>query len=188
MALPKMTIVTPSFNQGEYLEETIRSVLDQGYPDLEYFVVDGGSTDGSVDVIRRYADRIDWWVSEPDAGQTAAINKGFARASGEIVAWLNSDDTYLPGALETVARLFERHRPGMVHGAVRLFGEGREPGEGPPREASRGRFLAGAVIQPSSFFSRNVFDEQGLLDASLHFTMDYEIHVRILLGWPVVWT
>src|SRR5215469_5586779 len=95
-SLPKISIVTPSFNQAEFLEETIRSVLDQNYPNLEYVVVDGGSTDGSVDIIKKYAHRLAWWVSEPDDGQYAAINKGFKHSSGEIMAWINSDDKYLP--------------------------------------------------------------------------------------------
>src|SRR6267154_2378048 len=93
---PRISIVTPSFNQGSYLEETIRSVLDQNYPNLEYVVVDGGSTDRSVEILQRYADRLAWWSSEPDGGQYAAINKGFKHTSGEIMAWINSDDKYLP--------------------------------------------------------------------------------------------
>ena len=93
---PRISVVTPSFNQGAFLEETLRSVLDQGYPNLEYFVIDGGSTDASVDIIRNYASRLTYWVSESDQGQYDAINKGFARSMGEIMAWLNSDDKYLP--------------------------------------------------------------------------------------------
>lgn len=104
--LPKISIVTPSFNQGAFLEDTLRSVLDQKYPNLEYLVIDGGSTDNSVDIIQRYADQLTYWVSEKDRGQNHALNKGFARATGDILAYLNSDDKYLPWTFDTVARIF----------------------------------------------------------------------------------
>lgn len=104
--LPRISIVTPSFNQGKFLEETIRSVLNQNYPNLEYIVIDGGSQDGSVDIIRKYSDQLAYWVSEPDRGQYDAINKGFARATGDIMAWINSDDKYCPWAFDVVGRIF----------------------------------------------------------------------------------
>src|SRR5438132_13711050 len=104
--VPRITVVTPSFNQAEFLERTLRSVLDQGYPNLEYVVIDGGSTDGSVDTIRRYADRLAYWVAQPDSGQYDAINKGFQRTSGEVMAWINSDDKYAPWAFAVAAEVF----------------------------------------------------------------------------------
>src|SRR3989337_2410796 len=112
---PLVSIVTPSFNQAPFLEQTIRSVLDQDYPRVEYIVIDGGSMDGSQEIIRRYQDRLAYWASETDLGQTDAVNKGFGVARGDVFAWLNSDDTYLPGAIgEAVAYLQDHREIGMV--------------------------------------------------------------------------
>src|SRR5579862_8824120 len=107
---PRITVVTPSFQQGRFLEETIRSVLGQGYPNLDYIVIDGGSTDQSVEIIQKYAAQLSYWVSEPDHGQANAVNKGFQRSTGEILGWLNSDDLLLPGALFTIGRAFARNK------------------------------------------------------------------------------
>src|ERR1044071_7696025 len=108
MEYPRITIVTPSYNQAAFLEETMLSVLDQGYPNLEYIVIDGGSTDGSVDIIRKHASRLSWWISEKDAGMYDAIQKGFARSSGQIMGWINSDDRHFQKSLFVIAEIFER--------------------------------------------------------------------------------
>ncbi len=187
--LPSITVVTPSFNQGAFLERTIRSVLDQAYPNLEYVVLDGGSTDGSVEIIRRYADRIDHWVSQPDGGQTAAINAGWRRASGEILAWLNSDDYYLPGALITVGRAFMEHPDAiLIYGPMRREDpDGRSLGTlGSPFDRRRLLYSHQMIPQPSAFFRRAGVLAAGQLDESLHYSMDYDFLLRLTNAGPTV--
>ncbi len=180
---PLVSIVTPSYNQARFLEETIRSVLSQDYPAIEYIIVDGGSTDGSLEIIQRHADRLAWWVSEPDRGQTDAINKGFARASGEILAWLNSDDTYLPGAVaEAAAYLVAHPEAGMVYGDANLVSEnGQVIGQFPARQTDYRRLRRGYVHIPqqSAFFRASLWRQVGPLDPSFYFAMDYDLWVRL---------
>lgn len=189
-AYPRITVVTPSFNQAPYIEQTLCSVLDQGYPNLEYIVIDGGSTDGSADIIRRYADRLTYWVSEPDQGQTHAINKGMARATGELRAYLNSDDLYVPGALELVAEAYSKH-PGadLFYGDCRVIDEEGQNIGG--RRASISRFeeildLWGVwwqtrnFVQPEVFWTRRIAEKIGPLRDELHFVMDYDYWTRML--------
>ncbi|MGD0015988.1 MAG: glycosyltransferase family 2 protein [Verrucomicrobiia bacterium] len=180
---PKITIVTPSFNQAQFLEETIRSVLLQGYPNLEYMVIDGGSTDGSVDVIRRYAPWLAFWTSEPDRGQSDAINKGWQRATGDVLAYLNSDDTYLPGALRWVAETFAQNPSlGLVYGRVCVIDEqSRVLRERPVRQASLAEVLrwSPSIPQPSIFVRRTAVESVGFFNTDLHYTMDYEFSLRI---------
>jgi len=180
---PLVSIVTPSFNQARYLEAAIQSVLSQDYPRLEYLIVDGGSTDGSVDIIKKYQNRLAWWVSEPDKGQTDALNKGFARAKGEILAWLNSDDTYEPGAVAAAVKFLQAHpEVGMVYGDANYINEdGRVIGKFPAAQTDLRRLRQGYVHIPqqASFFRGNMWREVGPLDPSFYFAMDYDLWVRL---------
>jgi glycosyltransferase involved in cell wall biosynthesis len=188
---PLVSIVTPSFNQAAFLEETMLSVLSQDYPRLEYLVIDGGSSDGSVEIIRKYADRLAYWVSETDQGQTDAINKGFARARGEIFAWLNSDDTYKPGAVtEAVAFLQAHPQVGMVYGdADFIDAEGRVIGCFPARQTDYRRLRRGYVHIPqqAAFFRASIWRQVAPLDPTFYFAMDYDLWVRIASIAPLAY-
>lgn len=178
-----VSVVTPSFNQAKYLEATIRSVLEQGYPHIEYIIIDGGSTDGSVEIIRKYGKRLAWWVSEPDQGQTAAINRGFAHASGEIFAWLNSDDTYNPNAVaEAVAFLSAHPEVGLVYSdADFIDSNGGVVGKFNARQTSYRRLRRGGVYIPqqAAFWRADLWRQVGPLDPSYYFAMDYDLWVRL---------
>jgi glycosyltransferase involved in cell wall biosynthesis len=183
MSKPLISIITPSFNQAPFLEATMRSVLEQDYEAIEYIVVDGGSTDGSPSIIEKYAGRLAWWVSEPDLGQTDAINKGFAQARGEILAWLNSDDTYEPGALgEAAAFLAGNPKVGMVYADANFIdAQGRAIGRFDARQTDYDMLLRGAVYIPqqASFFRTDLWHQVGPLDPSFYFAMDYDLWVRL---------
>ncbi|HNY64286.1 MAG TPA: glycosyltransferase family 2 protein [Deltaproteobacteria bacterium] len=189
MEQPLLSIVTPSYNQAGFLEEAILSVLAQDYPHIEYIIIDGGSTDGSIDIIRKHAGHLTSWVSEPDAGQCDAINKGWRMSSGDIVAWLNADDTYCPGAVSTVVDLFRRN-PGtvLVHGGANTCDrEGRRVlfTKRPAGMDPYGMIAAcgGVSTQPSVFLSRAVLEDVGYLDPGLHYVMDWEYWIRIGLRY-----
>ena len=188
--LPAVAIVTPSYQQCEFLEETIRSVLLQGYPKLSYAIMDGGSTDGSVAIIQKYAPWLHNWVSEPDGGQAAAIDKGFQRIEGDILTWLNSDDVFAPGAVWAAVDGFRRHPDAVLvyGGADEIARDGRRLGPTTyVRQVDR-QFLikvANAIPQPAAYFKRHAYESAGRLDQTLNWTMDYDLWIRLSALGPL---
>jgi glycosyltransferase involved in cell wall biosynthesis len=185
---PLVSIVTPSFNQADYLEVTINSVLDQDYPNLEYIVVDGGSTDGSLEILQRYDEHIDFWTSEPDQGQADAINRGLRMAKGEVVAWLNSDDVYLPGAIsEAVEALAANPQAGMVYGDGIMVGSDLQVYDRHhyPQLDLVDLLAFEVILQPAVFLRKSVLDEVGYLDESYDLILDHELWIRICSRHPI---
>ncbi|MBM3143759.1 MAG: glycosyltransferase [Chloroflexi bacterium] len=179
---PLVSIVTPSYNQSQYLEDTIRSVLAQDYPNIEYVIVDGGSTDGSVEIIQKYAHRLSWWVSEPDKGQADAINKGLRRARGEIVAWLNSDDVYFPDAISQAMDAFQAHpEVGMVFGnAISMDSQGYPLHNQAFGDWGLDELMCYNIIcQPAVFMRKEALQQAGFLDQSYHYLLDHHLWLRI---------
>ncbi len=180
---PLVSIVTPSYNQAEFLAETINSVLNQTYPRIEYIIVDGGSTDGSVEIINKFQDRIAWWVSEKDQGQTDAINKGFHHATGEIFAWLNSDDRYHSKAISEAVQYFNNNPDvGLVYGDLNIINHnGNIVGRFNARETNYQKLRRGFVHipQPAAFWRADLWKEVGPLDPEMFFAMDYDLWIRL---------
>ncbi|NWF62957.1 MAG: glycosyltransferase [Chloroflexi bacterium] len=189
-ALPLVSIVTPSFNQAHFLEETVKSVLGQSYPRIEYIIMDGGSADGSVDIIKKYEDKLEYWESVNDKGQTDAINKGFNRAKGDILAWLNSDDTYAsPHTIADAVNYLVAHpEAAMVYADCNFMDEqGRVIGKFASRQTDYARLRRGFVHIPQQtmFFRAKYWKELGPLDPSFYFAMDYDLWVRIAKQAPL---
>ena len=193
---PLVSIITPSYNQASYLEQTIQSVLGQDYPRIEYMVIDGGSTDGSVEIIKNYVHRLAYWVSEKDSGQAEAINKGFSHARGEILAWLNSDDHYLPGAISSAVKfLVENPDAVLVYGdMLAINATGQTINALRYKQLSLQDLLCLQIIgQPSVFFRRSAFEKTGPLDPSFHFMLDHHLWIRLaqqgrILHVPQIWS
>jgi len=205
---PLVSIVTPSYNQAKYLEQTIKSVLEQDYARIEYLVVDGASTDGSVEIIKKYymesdsllyekqrqasglhIHTIDWWVSEKDSGQGDAINKGFAHANGEIIAWLNSDDYYLPGTISAVVKVFEEYPDViMIYGDMLAVDEnGRTINTLKYHQLTLQDLLCFQIIgQPGVFFRREAYENAGGLDTAFHFLLDHHLWIRIAMQGKIL--
>ncbi len=180
---PRITVVTPSFNQGEFIEATLRSVLDQNYPNLEYLVLDGGSTDDSAAIIKRYAPHLTYWHSRKDAGQADALRTGFAMATGDILCWLNSDDIFLPGALRTVGALFRRHhRTDVIYGnrlVIDRDGKVIDRHIWPWHLMAAHWWTGQPLAQECCFFRRAIYQRVGGIDASKFFIMDYDLFFRM---------
>lgn len=179
---PLVSIITPSYNQAQFIEKTLRSVLEQDYPNIEYLVVDGGSNDGSVEIIKRYQAKLAWWVSEKDSGQAEAINKGFARARGEFVAWINSDDFLMPGAVtEAVNSLLEHPEAAFVFGNVRVVEkDGTILNQLAYGDWELSDLMAFQIIgQPAVFIRRSALDKTGFLDLNYHLLLDHHLWIRL---------
>ena len=179
---PRIAIVTPSYNQARYLEKTILSVLNQGYPNLEYIIIDGGSTDGSIEIIKKYEKYIAYWVSERDKGQSDALNKGFKLATGEIIGWQNSDDVYLPGAFEVAAKNLTRSPSALIFGNVYLI----DATDSIIRDIRYVPFSLNSLLyegwnitNQAVFWKKELFSRFGYLDSLLQYGMDYDWFVRL---------
>ena len=186
----RFSVITPSYNQASYLEKTIQSVLDQDYPDLEYIIVDGGSTDGSVEIIRKYEKYLAWWVSERDHGQADAVNKGFKRATGDYVGWVKSDDLYEPGALDEAAQALDNNpQAGIVYADVRSI-DSHGNTFNVMRYADYGLdgLLCFKIIgQPGAFMRRSVLEQAGYLDMAFDLLLDPMLWIRMAMIAPIVY-
>ena len=184
---PRISIVTPSYNQAQFLERTILSVLNQNYPNLEYIIIDGDSRDGSVEIIKKYEKYLTYWVSEPDKGQSHAIKKGFEKSTGDIMAYLNSDDTYCPGTISKIVKLFtENQNVDIIYGAINLINEKDEVlarrDMSPSKFAFSVLLFESSIPQQATFWKRDIYLKSGGIDPNFSFCMDLDLWVRFKLS------
>lgn len=188
----RISIITPNFNGVQFLEKTIQSVLDQGYPKLEYIIIDGGSTDGSIEIIKKYQKHLTYWVSEPDRGQTHAINKGIAKSTGEIISWINSDDYYLPNVLNTIAGAYTNKQwNNIVFGHTQIVnaqGQIKKTISPVVLSANQLNPVKCIMYQPSSFFTRNMYERFGPFDENLHYAMDMDFWIRLFYSGNTIYS
>jgi glycosyltransferase involved in cell wall biosynthesis len=186
--LPKISIVTPSYNQGKFLEETIISILNQNYPNLEFIIMDGGSDDNSRDIIEKYKNRLSYWVSEPDNGQADALSRGFQKSTGDILAYINSDDYYIPGSLMKIADIFLRNPfVQWVVGQGYLideYGNLMKKRKYPPITMNNMLYLENCVFQPATFWRRDLYYFVGGINPKYSFSFDYDLFLRLLENSP----
>ncbi len=184
MGWPKISVITPSFNQGQFLEQTMLSVLNQDYPNLEYVIIDGGSTDNSVDIIKRYENRLTYWVSERDKGQSDALNKGFKLATGDLIGWLNSDDLYVKNSLFNMAKAFKKFPDvDLIYGNNYNIDEKSniiKVSYALPYIPLVYKLGGLFFCQPASFFKESVFNKVGYLNERIHYSMDIDFFYRML--------
>lgn len=186
---PIISIITPSYNQAQFLEATITSVLNQSYPNIEYIIIDGGSTDRSSEIIQQYQNHLSYWVSEPDSGQANAINKGLYRATGEFLGWINSDDTLTPGAITRIVTFLHANPAiDLAYGSINYINlNGKRIGKiypppGTPTFSSQTMIGDRKIVQPGSFWRRRIMNKVGFLNESYHHVFDYEFWTRIILA------
>jgi GT2 family glycosyltransferase len=189
--IPSVAVVTPSFNQAPFIRKAIDSVLAQDYPGIDYLVVDAGSTDGTLDVLRSYGDRVRW-ISEPDSGQAEGVDKGIRRTSGEIIGWLNADDVYAPGAVRAAVEAFrvDESAPAVYGDATFIDAEGREIrpcSHIEPFDLDRLINELDFIVQPATFFRRSAYESVGGLDRGLHYCLDYDLMIRLGRLAPLVY-
>lgn len=185
-AIPKITIVTPSYNQGQFIEETIISVIGQNYPNLEYIIMDGGSTDNTVEIIKKYEEHLYYWVSEKDGGQSEAINKGFKMCSGDILGWLNSDDLYMPGSLSYISENINTDSSALYFGNCIHFKETEKlmsnGSDVVTSQSCKKLTDMDYIVQPSAFWTRKTWNRVGELREDLHYAFDWEWFIRAELS------